>query len=150
MAIETPTYSVLKSDAKFELREYTGYIMASVEVEAKDYNTAANSGFGLVADYIFDNNIKKDKVAMTAPVLQEESTLNEKIAMTAPVTTYQNKNTYKISFIMPMQYVSKTLPTPCNHEILLTENLAYKAAVVSFSEFVNEKTILKITEELKA
>ena len=149
MAIETPTYKVLKSDGKFQLREYNGYISASVEVNAKDYSTATNIGFRLVADYIFGNNTKKDKVSMTAPVFQEVNT-SEKISMTAPVITSQNKNTYKISFVMPKQYTLKTLPLPNNHKVVLSENPPYRTAVISFSGFVNEKTILKKTEELKA
>jgi len=33
MAIETPKFVVLQKDGKFEIRQYEGYLSASVEVE---------------------------------------------------------------------------------------------------------------------
>lgn len=149
MAIETPKYKVLKKEGNCELRQYDAYITASVEVGGKDYSAATNQGFGYIADYIFGNNTKKDSISMTAPVLQEAKPVSEKIAMTAPVVTTKNEHVYKISFVMPSKYTLRTLPQPNNHKVVLTEVPSFRAAVLSFSGFVNEKTINKKTEELK-
>jgi len=34
MALETPKYEILQKDGKFEIRQYEGYILAEVEIEA--------------------------------------------------------------------------------------------------------------------
>lgn len=148
MAIETPKYRVLKKEGKFELREYNSYITASVEIETKDYDQATNQGFGNIADYIFGNNTSKDSIPMTAPVLQESKPASEKIAMTAPVVTIKDNNVFKISFVMPSKYTMKTLPQPNNPKVILTEVPSFKAATITFSGVVNEKTINTKTEEL--
>ena len=149
MAIEIPTYKVIKTEGKIELREYAGYITASVTIEAKDYSSATNTGFRLVADYIFGNNIKKNKIAMTAPVLQEGKDVSEKIAMTAPVTTIQQKNVYTISFVMPKQYSIETLPVPNNKQVTLKKVPSFKSAVLTFSGFVNEKILEEKKKKLE-
>lgn len=149
MSIETPKYKVLKKLANCELRQYAPYITASVEIIESDYDAATNQGFGYIADYIFGNNTKKDSISMTAPVLQEVKITSEKIAMTTPVVTTKNANRYKISFVMPSKYSLATLPKPNNPNIILTETPAFKAAVITFSGLVNEKTINAKTEELK-
>lgn len=59
MAIETPHYKLLKRSSPFELREYSGYVTASVIIKAENYSTATNIGFRMVADYIFGNNKKR-------------------------------------------------------------------------------------------
>lgn len=149
MAIEIPKYKVINKEGKFELREYAGYITASVDVEAKDYGNATNIGFRFVADYIFGNNTKRDKIAMTAPVLQEGQSISEKIAMTVPVTTSQQKNVYTISFVMPNKYTLDTLPIPNNKQVTLHKIPAFKSAVLTFSGFVNEKIIKDKTQQLE-
>jgi ATP-dependent Zn protease len=149
MAIEIPKYKVLKKEGKCELRQYDAYITASVDIKGKDYDAATNQGFSAIADYIFGNNTKKDSISMTAPVLQETKAASEKIAMTAPVVTTKNENVYKISFVMPSKYTLKTLPRPNNDEVILTEVPSFKAAVITFSGLVNEKTISRKTEELR-
>ena len=149
MAIETPTYKIVKKEKIFELREYNSYIIAKVQVKAKKYDEATTMGFRLLADFIFGNNTKKTKISMTAPVIQQQDS-SEKIAMTTPVTVESIKNCiYTISFTMPKKYSLKDLPIPNNKDVSFEEIQAFKAAVIRFSGFVNEKTNLEKTEELK-
>ena len=73
MAIEIPNYKVIKKENNIELREYQSYVMANVKVAADSYGSAGSHGFGPLADYIFGNNTKRNKIKMTAPVSTEQS-----------------------------------------------------------------------------
>ena len=80
--VETPDYKVSRKSGNLEIREYGPTIVAEATVGG-ERDKAIQRGFGIIADYIFGNNLSSAKVAMTAPVTQQSS---EKIAMTAPVT----------------------------------------------------------------
>ncbi len=151
MALETPTYEVLEKEDNFEIRSYAPYIVATVTIEGFDFEQAGTAGFRLIADYIFGNNTKRDKAAMTAPVIQKQVNQSEKIAMTAPVTLSQNaSNSYQVSFVMPRKYTLETLPKPNNSKVSLSPVLATKMAVLMFSGGTSEERVLKMTEGLKA
>jgi hypothetical protein len=141
MAIEIPQYTVLKKEKKFEQRQYKGYIKAEVTIKNESYDKASREGFRIIADFIFGNNTKRQKISMTAPVMQNIKP-SEIIAMTAPVNVnLLSNNTYNISFIMPSKYSLKTLPIPNNKKINIIEVESFKAAVLSFSGFVNKGII---------
>lgn len=148
MAIETPAYEVLRRDGKFELRKYTGYITASVEIEAEDYNTAGNLAFGYLADYIFGDNKKKNNIAMTAPVTTQKIE-SEKIAMTVPVITSRlSKAKYRTSFTMPSAFSIKTLPIPNDPKVKIEETGPFKAAVLTFSGYTSSDKVQQKINEL--
>jgi hypothetical protein len=149
MAIEIPKYKVIKKEGSFELREYNDFIIAKVEVNAKNYDEAANTGFKLLADFIFGNNTKRAKISMTAPVGEEEIS-SEKIAMTAPVKVEAvTEHTYVISFTMPKRYSLENLPVPNNKAVTFEKIPSHKVAVLRFSGFVNERILKKKTNELQ-
>ena len=58
MAIEEPSYSVLKIEGDFELRKYSSYIVAETYVEG-DFEKVGSDGFRRLADYIGGKNKKK-------------------------------------------------------------------------------------------
>lgn len=150
MALETPKYVVIEKEAQFEIRAYTEYIIATVSLEGLDFEQASIQGFRIIADYIFGNNTKRDKVAMTAPVMQKQVSQSEKIAMTAPVGLSQTADKhYQISFVMPKSYTLETLPKPNNEAVSLKLMPASKMAVLSFSGKVNEARVSKMTQELQ-
>ena len=149
MAIEIPRYEVIKKEGSFELREYNDFIIAKVEVNAKSYDEAANTGFKLLADFIFGNNTKRAKISMTAPVGEEEIS-SERIAMTAPVKVEAVKDhTYVISFNMPKRYLLENLPVPNNKAVTFEKVPSHKVAVLRFSGFINERILKKKTNELQ-
>jgi len=148
--IEEPSYSIVTKTDDYEIREYDSYIVAETTVDgAVDRAEAANKGFPIIAGYIFGDNTKKDKIAMTVPVNTEEDD-SEKIAMTAPVNTEaeEESGTYKISFVMPSKYTLETLPNPNDRRVRLIEIPEHKVAVKSFSWSNSETSFKKQEAEL--
>lgn len=145
--LEEPNYVVLKKLNGYELREYQPYIIAETEVTGT-YSKALNQGFSAIAGYIFGDNTSKTSIAMTAPVLQNES--SEKIAMTVPVVnTLGNETTRTVSFVLPSKYTLETLPLPNNPKVILKEVPARKVAVLQFNWYATEKRILVKKEALE-
>lgn len=159
--IEEPKYTTLSEASGYEIREYASYIVAETTVGgAGSRDEAARKGFPIIAGYIFGDNTKKDKIAMTIPVNTEESTSEkiamtvpvnaEKIAMTVPVNTEEEAGSgaYKISFVMPSKYTIKTLPEPNDKRVELREVPAHKVAVRRFSWSTSESAFKKHEAEL--
>lgn len=149
MSIEKPKYTVLKKDSKLEIREYEEQILAEVEIEG-DWGSALNKGFRVLAGYIFGGNKAKAKIAMTAPVTEQQGYQKEKIPMTAPVTASKvSEKRHRISFMMPAKYTMDTLPEPDSEEITFRKVGKHKAAAIRFSGYLREKVLEKKIEEFK-
>lgn len=138
-SIEKPVYTVLEVADGYEIREYTPYIQAQAEVTGT-YAEATNQGFRVIAEYIFGNNLSREAISMTAPVLESPTaTLSEKIAMTAPVLeTITATATRTIAFVLPAKYTMATLPTPNNPAVTLKSIPARKVAALRFSWYPTE------------
>jgi hypothetical protein len=141
---ETPKYSVIKKQKEIELRQYGSYIQAEVTVIEKNYKSAVEKGFNVLAGYIFGNNISRQKIAMTTPVQVSQS---EKIAMTTPVTVTGNGQ-FTVAFIMPAEYTLETLPLPKDGSIHFTPIPAHQMAAIRFSGYFQQNTINKNMERL--
>jgi effector-binding domain-containing protein len=141
---ETPKYSVLKKQNDIEIRQYSGYIQAEVDVTEKRYKSAIEKGFNILAGYIFGNNISKQKIEMTAPVQAYQS---EKIAMTTPVTV-AGEDRFTVAFIMPSEYTLDTLPQPKDDRIQFNLIPAHKMAAIRFSGYFKHDRIQKNKQRL--
>ena len=130
VGIEKAKYSVLEKDGRFELRQYEPSIVAETLVES-DFNDAGNIAFRKLYNYISGENQKKESIAMTAPVNQQN--LSEKIAMTAPVGQERSGDKWVVSFLMPSKYTMETLPEPLDPAVKLREIPARKMAAVRYS-----------------
>lgn len=144
--IATPSYTVEEKKDGYEIRTYEPYITAEVDVTG-DYDTALREGFRILADYIFGNNTTQKKLAMTAPVQEQQS---EKLAMTAPVFEQTGENTRTISFVMPFEYTIETLPKPNNPNIRIVSHGEQKVAALRFSWFRTANRIAQKKEALLA
>lgn len=144
--VETPDYLVSSKSGNFEIREYGPIIVAEATVDG-ERDKAIQRGFGIIADYIFGNNLSSAKVAMTAPVTQQSS---EKIAMTAPVTQQANGKSWNVRFVMPSKYTMDTLPAPANPQVALIEVPAKRFAAVRFSGLANQNSIDEQEAQLRA
>ncbi len=145
MSIESPKYQSIRKEKPFELRRYASFITAEVRVNGADYNDAANRGFRPLANYIFGNNIAKQKISMTAPVTAAPSP--EKIAMTAPVTI-SGEGEYTVAFTMPKKYTLESLPEPVDKSIAFKENPEKTMAVIRFSGSFNQNNFNKRIAQL--
>lgn len=151
MAVDQPKYTVLKKDGDIELREYEGYILASVNIRADGHNSAGNQGFGPLAGYIFGDNKPRQKMAMTVPVITAEEPESTKLAMTAPVMSQDlGESTYKVSFVMPPGYKMDDLPVPNNSDVKLKDIPRHKSLAIRFSGYSNEHKVEDKLQKLKA
>jgi len=144
--VEQAKYEVVENHDNIEIRNYAPMIIAEVEV-AGERKEAINQGFRLIADYIFGNNAPAQKVAMTAPVLQQP---NQKIAMTAPVTQQANGNSWKVRFVMPANYTMATLPKPNSNAVQLQEVASKRFAAIRFSGMASDDSLKQQTDKLSS
>ena len=112
IAIEEPVYQVEKAweAEQIEIRAYAPRIMAVTGM-----NEDSDSGFRVLAGYIFGGNAEEQKIAMTAPV--QQTMAGEK----------------EMAFMMPAEYSLKDLPQPEDQRVSFREAPAYTAAVIQFS-----------------
>ena len=112
IAIEEPVYQVEKAwePEQIEIRAYAPRIMAVTGM-----NEDSDSGFRVLAGYIFGGNAEEQKIAMTAPV--QQTMAGEK----------------EMAFMMPAEYSLKDLPQPEDQRVSFREAPAYTAAVIQFS-----------------
>lgn len=129
---EKQKYEVVEIFNDAELRHYPACQMASVIVSG-DIETAGNRGFNPLVRYISGGNLGGEKIAMTAPVIQE------------PVGQGQ----YEVSFVLPKEYLLSDLPVPADarvnvHTVPEHHALAHKfTGVWSEKRFSEAETILR-------
>ena len=146
MATEEAPYTVIKTDDIFELREYAPQVLAEIIVDG-DLEGAGNKAFRPLFRYISGDNKSRDKIAMTAPVSQEQK--GEKISMTAPVSQQSVQGKWAVSFMMPASYTMETLPNPDDPNIKLRQVPARRVAAVRYSGFWSEEKYLLHKEKLE-
>jgi len=139
--VEQADYTVVKKMNGYEIREYPEHIVAQTTVQ-----WWLNSGFWIVAGYIFGGNTKKESISMTAPVMA--TNISENIAMTAPVIATKEGDSQTISFGMPRWYTIETLPTPNDPRVKIVTIPTKKYAVMKFSWYRSDKKIKSMQERL--
>lgn len=129
-ATEEPDFRITAQDGPIEVRQYASMIVAETQVTGA-MRRAGNSGFRVLADYIFGNNTARQKIDMTAPVIREKS---QKIAMTAPVLREANTDgEWKVSFVMPAEWTMDNLPVPNNPAVKLRSKTGEMLAAYAFN-----------------
>lgn len=141
---ETPKYTVIKKHNEIEIRLYPAYIQAEVVIDEKQYRSAIYKGFGVLAGYIFGDNVSKQKIEMTSPVQASQS---EKIAMTTPVTV-TGESSFTVAFIMPSAYTLEMLPQPRDSRVHFKLIPARTLAAIRFSGYFRQETIQKNKQHL--
>jgi hypothetical protein len=127
---EIQSYETLYRSGNFEIRYYPQAILASVAMNG-NYDNSRNSGFRVLAGYIFGGN-----------------ETNQKIAMTAPVRMSSNANTSTMSFVLPSEMKYDQLPEPLNDNIVLHRSEPAYAAVVRYGGYTSNREIEKQKKEL--
>ncbi|BEQ13150.1 SOUL family heme-binding protein [Desulfoferula mesophila] len=128
---ESPGYKVIQQDGDKEIRYYKPFIVAKTTVKG-DFKEAQSSAFRILADYIFGNNIKKQKIAMTGPLVQKKDAQNEKIAMTGPVVQSGSGDEWVMTFMMPSTYAMEELPTPKDKRVSFEKIPARYVAIIRY------------------
>lgn len=146
MGVEEAKYRVISKERNFELRKYEPQIVAETVIDGT-LEDAGNKAFRPLFQYISGANRSKDKIAMTAPVSQEEK--SEEIAMTAPVSQQAKEDKWVVSFTMPASYTMETIPEPTNPRVKLREIPACTMAAICYSGKWSEENYKKNLEKLK-
>lgn len=148
--VERADYTVVRKMNNYEIREYPAHIVAQTKVQGS-YGKSLSNGFRIVAGYIFGGNTKKERIAMTAPVVAqkgERSNASERIAMTAPVVATAEGDSQLISFGMPRSYTLETLPTPNDSRVKIIMIPVKKYGVMRFSWYRSDVRIKRMQEKL--
>jgi effector-binding domain-containing protein len=118
--VEQPEYDLVEQDGDFELRDYPALTVAMVR-RGGGRRDALSAGFGPLARYIFAKERDGDKIAMTAPVIQQ------------PQAGDAGAGDWTVGFIMPRDAVAAGLPDPANADVRITELPPRRVAAVRFS-----------------
>ncbi len=131
---EEPEHTIEARVGGVEIRRYGARIAAETTVAAGE-EQARNEGFRRLARYIFGANHRRTKIAMTAPVAQQQaSSGGERIAMTAPVVQSKaGSGGWVIRFFMPAKWTLDTLPTPDDEAVKLVTVPERLFAVLRFT-----------------
>jgi len=140
-----PKYQLLADHGDIQLRAYPALIVAETVV-ASDYEAAGKTGFYRLAGYIFGGNRQQQQMAMTTPVFREAT--GEKIAMTAPVLQQAQQDAWTLAFVMPATYTLDSLPLPLDPLVTLKQIPAKKVAVLRYSGRLTPATIQENSQRL--
>lgn len=130
--IEKYSYVVKKKYDLFEIRSYEATLFTSVKLPTKGYKSSSSKGFSILAGYIFGDNEKNEKIAMTSPVsisLEDSTTM---------------------MFMVPKKLNKEMLPKPNQSGIEFKEEPAKLIAAITFGGWANDEKIEKYKQELKA
>ena len=114
---EQQPYEVLAEYPDFELRRYPDHLVAEIEVGGP-FELAGNVAFPRLARYIGGHNRSSRKMAMTAPVVQEQAPRSRR---------------YVVGFVMPADVTAEELPAPVDSKVHTRRVPAETAAAVRFS-----------------
>jgi SOUL heme-binding protein len=131
---EQQVYEVLEEHPEFELRRYPEHLVAETEVGGP-FELAGNVAFPRLARFIGGHNRSSRKIAMTAPVVQEQDPANRR---------------YVVGFVMPADVSADDLPDPLDAAVRVRRVPAETAAALRFSGRWSRGSFEKRAEQLLA
>ena len=129
--IETYAYNVTKTYDNFEIRTYESTLFTSVKLSTKNYKESSSKGFSILAGYIFGDNDRNEKIAMTSPVAMS---LEDSMTML---------------FMVPKKFNKETLPLPNQSQIKFKQEPAKTVAAISFKGWADDEKIKTYKQKLK-
>ncbi|WP_255771414.1 SOUL family heme-binding protein [Pseudarthrobacter sulfonivorans] len=151
---EQQPYELIQRYPHFELRRYPAHVVAEVHVRTT-FDRAGSAAFRHLFNYISGSNTARQKLAMTAPVIQETGPA-QKLAMTAPVLQggplpgSGAPAVFVISFVLPEGTTAETAPVPTNPDVVVRAVPGFLAAVVRFAGSGTGKAFAHRNEGLQA
>lgn len=150
---EQQPFELIRRYPHFELRRYPDYVVAEVTVTA-DFDRAGNAAFRHLFNYISGSNNARQKLAMTAPVLQEPGP--RKLAMTTPVLQSGpvpgsgEPAEYSVAFVLPAGVTADGAPVPADPMVRIRTVPGSLAAVLGFSGSGSASAFQKRNDGLQA
>ncbi|MDQ0754033.1 heme-binding protein [Arthrobacter sp. B3I4] len=151
---EQQPYELVQRYPHFELRRYPAHVVAEVQVDAS-FDRAGNAAFRYLFNYISGNNTARQKLAMTAPVIQGTGS-PQKIAMTVPVLQSGPlpgsgaPAGFAVAFVLPAGMTAETAPVPADPKVTIRPVAGSLAAVVRFSGAGSEAAFERRNDGLQA
>ncbi|MFN4123400.1 MAG: SOUL family heme-binding protein [Flavobacteriales bacterium] len=130
LKIEQYEYEIIKSFDDFEIRKYKPAIFSSIQLNASSYSETSSKGFRQLAGYIFGDNEREQKIAMTSPVAMEIDSHT------------------KMMFMVPSAYKLEDLPKPNNQNIRFEQHDSKYMAAIRFGGWANDERIAKYERKL--
>ena len=128
--IETYAFTIIDSYETIEIRQYEASLFTSVQMPSNNYRKTSSKGFSVLAGYIFGDNDKEEKIAMTSPV-----------AMSL-------KDSTTMLFLVPKKYTKDNLPVPNDSRIEFKDVPEKKVAAISFGGWANDSKIASFKKKL--
>jgi len=153
---EQQPYTVVGNSDGFELRRYPEHLVAEV-ITTGSFEDAGNRAFRYLFAYISGENSGRQKVAMTAPVVQAGA--STKIAMTAPVVQEalggkqgdrEVEGTFRVAFVLPAGFTTETAPQPTSREVRLRGVPGSLTAAARYRGRWDEAGFARHLEQLRA
>lgn len=116
-SVEQPAYAVVEAEGDIELRDYPAMVVAEAAT-AGDRQEGVRQGFRALAGYIFAKDRDGERIAMTAPVIQQAA---------------EGDRPWRIRFVMPSQYALDELPAPSGGGVALDRWPPRRLAAIRFS-----------------
>lgn len=113
---ERQPYEVIKKFAEFEVRRYPAGMQIETQVRG-DFLSAGNRGFGPLVSFISGYNKRRQKIAMTAPVIQQQV----------------GDSLHSVRFVLPKDMNRSSTPDAIDQGVKVLEVPAHLAAARSFS-----------------
>ncbi len=114
---EEPRYEVLKKEGAIEIRRYSAQLLAMVTVKGENFDDFRQTAFETLAKYIFGANAPHADMAMTSPVLQEQS----------------GKQSWTMSFVLPSAFDMSNVPKPLDSRVKLQELPSYESVSIRYT-----------------
>ncbi len=114
---EQQAYTVIDKRADFEVREYPAAVTAQIEVRSS-FDGAGSKAFRSLVSFIGGANSSGEKIAMTAPVIQEPT---------------EDNSVQAVSFVMPNGSAVESMPSPSNANVKMTKVPAQWAVASGYS-----------------
>ncbi len=151
---EQQPYEVVRNYDDFELRQYPEHLLAEVTMNGP-FEDAGNRAFRFLFSYISGENHSRQKVAMTAPVVQADA--GKTIPMTAPVVQQvfedqagsPDSEKFRVAFVLPHGLTAETAPQPSNPTVQLRTVPESAVAAIRFSGRWSETSYQQHLEQLR-
>ncbi|MGO4191188.1 heme-binding protein [Arthrobacter sp. YAF17] len=151
---EQQPFQLVQRYPHFELRRYPAHVVAEIQVTAT-FDRAGNAAFRHLFNYISGNNTARQKLAMTAPVIQEPGP-SQQLAMTAPVLQTGplprsgESADFVVAFVLPADLTAETAPVPADSQVKIRTVPGSLAAALRFSGSGSETAFERRNDGLQA